>query len=301
MRAAARLCSLIENEEPGSAQIRAALYRSAGRARVVGVTGPPGAGKSSLLSCLVEEAVRRKLSVGVLAVDPSSPVTGGALLADRLRIRPSDPSGVFIRSLASRGSRGGLAYAAFGIFRVMEAMGKQIVFVETVGAGQNEIAVAQLAGTTVYVTVPNLGDEIQALKAGILEVCDLFVVNKADLGQAELAVSQLRSALGLKNAESPAGGWVPPILSASAAQRRGVGQIFSSIVEHQEFLEKTGESARRRRKQAAAEWLAAAERRVLSAMQAQLTEQLIDKLAAGKVDPYSLVEEMFSKTAGRKK
>ena len=301
-RAVARACSMIENEEPESERILRGLYPFSGNSMVIGITGPPGAGKSTLLSCLVAEALSNRYKVGVIAVDPSSPVSGGALLADRLRIGGAHSREVYIRSVATRGTLGGLAYASFGILRVLEAMGKDIIFVETVGAGQNEIAVSKLATTTVFVTVPNLGDEIQAMKAGILEVSDIFVVNKSDLGNHETAISQLRFALTLKDPlESPApppaglrGAWKFPILPASALQRKGIAQVFFSIVNHQRSLRSSGELEIRIRRQVRAELFYILEKKLAVEIQSRLTDKILDSLARKRTDPHSLANLMIS-------
>lgn len=315
IRTVARACSMIENGDPLSEDLLASIHRFSGKAIVVGITGPPGAGKSSLLSCLIEEALSRQYQVGVIAVDPSSPVSGGALLADRLRMGSLKDDQVYIRSLATRGSLGGLAFAAFGILHVLEAMGKEIIFVETVGAGQNEIAVTQLAATTLYVTVPNLGDEIQALKAGILELADIFIVNKSDLGNSEITASHLRSTLTLKEPfDAPPslageaalgfGGsfkaksqnrWSAPILTASAARRSGIAQIFSSILSHHKFLESSGEMVERKRKQLCAELFFILEKNLSAELNSLLKGKLLETLLSKKLSPYALAREILSK------
>lgn len=302
VRVAARTCSLIENEDPSGEEILSLLYRFGGNSVVVGVTGPPGAGKSTLLSGLVDEALSGGHNVGVIAIDPTSPITGGALLADRLRIAPAIRQQVFIRSLATRGALGGLSFAAFGILRILEAMGKDMIFVESVGAGQNEIAIANLATTTLYVTVPNLGDDIQALKAGILEVSDIFVVNKVDLGNSEAAVSQLRFALALKDgargiSQDQKAEWKHPILPASALQRKGIAQIFSSVKAHEQHLISAGDLAERRKRQIAAEFLSILERRFTAEARAKLNDKVLSALESKKIDPHSFARQFFFRKA----
>ena len=313
IRTAARACSLIENEDPQADSILAAIYPYTGRAMVVGVTGPPGAGKSTLLSCLVEEAVGHSYKVGVIAVDPSSPISGGALLADRLRIDTSDRSQVYIRSLATRGSLGGLAAASFGILRVMEAMGKALIFVETVGAGQNEVAVSSLATTTVFVTVPNLGDDIQALKAGILEVCDIFAVNKSDLGNAEVAVSQLRTVLTMRefqeagsepvlpNSSELSISWRLPVMAVSAHQKKGVAQLFSAIMSHHQQLAATRMLEQRRRRQVSAEIELLLERKLSVELKSLITEKVIDSLMSHEKSPHALAAQLVARQVRRAK
>lgn len=296
VRTVARACSLFENEDPLAGTILSQIYRYTGNALVIGITGPPGAGKSSLLSCLIEETLLRGYQVGVIAVDPTSPITGGAFLADRLRMTTIHQDSVFVRSLATRGSRGALAFASFGVLRLLEAMGKNFIFVETVGAGQNEVEVTRLATSTVYVTIPNLGDEIQALKAGILELADIFVVNKADLGFAELAVSQLRSVLTLKEPsqkKESTPSWSPPILVASALKKQGIVQIFEAVLHHWEYLKSTGKLFDRKRKQVAFELETILERGVVHKLQSKLTERNLELLLSKKNDPYSLSKKIL--------
>lgn len=309
IRTVARVCSLIENEDPLSEKILALLYPFSGQSIVVGITGPPGVGKSTLLSRLVEEALAHQYQVGVIAIDPSSPISGGAILADRLRMSSANQEKVFIRSVATRGSAGGLAYASFGILRVLETMGKKIVFIETVGSGQNEIMVTNLATTTIFVTVPNLGDEIQALKAGILEVSDIFVVNKSDLGNSEITVSQLRSSLTLKDLSErfsmtsdgellhPANNheWKFPILSASAIHKKGIAQIFASILEHQEFLRSGGELELRKKKQIMSELFFILEKKLMQDLKTKLTDKLIHSLLKKKLTPHALAKQIISR------
>lgn len=299
LRTVARTCSLFENEDPLSESILSEIYRYTGNAFVLGITGPPGVGKSSLLSSLVEEAVRHGYQVGVIAVDPTSPLTGGALLADRLRMANLNHNSVFVRSLATRGTLGGLAFASFGILRTLEAMGKNFIFVETVGAGQNEVEVSHLATSTLYVTIPHLGDEIQALKAGILEVCDIFLVNKADLGNAEVAISQLRAMLTLKESSTAFPGkdavpiWSPPILSCSALKKQGIAQIFHAVLQHFEYLKSTGELFERKRKQVQAELAAIMERRIAKEVESKLTTRATDLLLSKKSDPATLAKKIL--------
>lgn len=299
MRATAQACSAVENEDPIAPELLSRLYRYTGNALVIGITGPPGAGKSSLLDSLIEEAVAHDYQVGVLAVDPTSPLTGGALLADRLRMGSANHGQVFVRSLATRGSLGGLASASFGILRILEAAGKNLIFVETVGAGQSDIDVAHLALTTLYVTVPNLGDEIQALKAGILELSDIFIVNKSDLGGFELALSQMRALLTFKDHDllelkKKSGiSWTPPILSASALKKQGIAQIFASILSHYEFLRSSGKLFERKRGQIYSEMKTILERRLSQSVNSKIKERTLDLLSSKKSDPYSETEKIL--------
>ncbi|MGR8921098.1 MAG: methylmalonyl Co-A mutase-associated GTPase MeaB, partial [Gammaproteobacteria bacterium] len=213
LRSASRLIRFIDDGNPAAREALKQLFPHAGTALVVGITGPPGAGKSTLTDCLIHHARRGGKSVGVLAVDPSSPLSGGAILGDRIRMnRFALDDAVFVRSLASRGHFGGITPATRGAIRVMDAMGKDVVLVETVGVGQDEVDIARLADTTIVVAVPGLGDDVQAMKAGILEVGDLFVVNKADQPGADKTVGYLDNVFR----RTPEGDWRPPVLKAQA-------------------------------------------------------------------------------------
>ncbi|MCP3933808.1 MAG: methylmalonyl Co-A mutase-associated GTPase MeaB [Actinomycetia bacterium] len=229
VRSAARLIRLIDDENPAAWVAVKQLFRHSGRALVVGITGPPGAGKSTLTDCLIHLVRSAGKTVGVLAVDPSSPISGGAILGDRIRMNRFALDGdVFIRSLASRGHFGGVTPATRGAIRVMDAMGKDVVLVETVGVGQDEVDIARLAHTTIVVAVPGLGDDVQAMKAGILEVGDLFVVNKADHPEADNTVAYLENIFR----RSWRGDWVPPVLKAEALHDRGTEGIWQAIERH---------------------------------------------------------------------
>lgn len=227
--ALARAITAVENAGPEMAEILGAIQPRLGHARVVGFTGPPGAGKSTLVSAYVGELRRHEQTVGVVAVDPSSPLSGGAILGDRIRMveHTSDP-GVFVRSLASRGHMGGLARSAAHVIDVMDAAGRDVIVLETVGAGQSEVEVAEAADTTVVVCAPGQGDDVQAIKAGILEVADILVVNKADLLLAERTARQLRSMLGMREASV----WEVPVLLTTATTGAGVGELAEAVERH---------------------------------------------------------------------
>jgi len=238
LRSASRLIRLIDDGHPSARSALKQLFAHTGRALVVGLTGPPGAGKSTLTDCLIEHVRQAGLSVGVLAVDPSSPISGGAILGDRIRMnRFALDEQVFVRSLASRGHFGGITPATRGAIRVMDAMGKDVIFVETVGVGQDEVDVARLAHTTIVVAVPGLGDDIQAMKAGILEVADLFVVNKSDHPDADKTVAYLHNIFR----RAPAGGWIPPIVKAQALHHLGIDDIWNAIEEHRAYRNAGGD------------------------------------------------------------
>jgi LAO/AO transport system kinase len=291
-RAVARLISLVEDDAPELREIAAALAPVTGQARVVGLTGAPGVGKSTTTSALVGALRSRGEKVGVLAVDPSSPFTGGAILGDRVRMQEhaTDP-GVYIRSMSSRGNLGGLAAATPQAVRVLDAAGCDTVLVETVGVGQAEVAVASLADTTVVLTAPGLGDAIQAVKAGILEIADVFVVNKADRDGADAAARDLRGMLALARREPYE--WRPPVLRLVAAKGEGVDELVEALDKHRAHLAEHGELARRRRARAAAEVqaiaLAALHRRIAP----HATDALAGRVVAGELDPYAAADEIL--------
>ncbi len=271
-RAVARLISLIESGSAEGSAALSLLYQATGRSHVVGVTGPPGAGKSTLVNRLGLEAICRGRRVAVLALDPSSPFTGGALLGDRVRMHGlSESAHAYVRSMASRGARGGLARAARDAVRVLEAAGYDLIVVETVGAGQSEVDVAELAETTVVVAVPELGDEIQALKAGLYEAADVFAVNKADLPGAEQAAAALEL-----SAERGARGWRPPIVRCTAATGDGVTDLLDAIDRHREHLASDGWWAERQRSAARAE--------IVEACRDTLAEVLLRRIGLGALD-----------------
>jgi LAO/AO transport system kinase len=330
-RAVARAISLVEDNGAGTegraeAQATlAALFPHTGRAHIVGVTGPPGSGKSTLVNALALHFRRLDppRTVGIVAVDPTSPFSGGAILGDRIRMRDlaGDP-GIFIRSMASRGNLGGLAWATADAVKVLDAAGFDLVVVETVGAGQAEVDIARTAHTTVVVEVPGLGDDIQAIKAGILEIADVFAVNKADLEGADHAVMALRMMLDLNSGgahtvmhhgrlmdvvaavgESEDRGigeseelWRPPIHKTVATRREGVAELAEAVLAHRAHLAATGGLARRERERAAAELETIIQqvslRRVLTSTDLVRLAELIDRVARRELDPYTAAQRL---------
>jgi LAO/AO transport system kinase len=292
-RAVGRLISLVEDASPALREVMALLAPRAGHARVVGLTGSPGVGKSTSTSALVSAYRRRGMRVGVLAVDPSSPFSGGALLGDRVRMQEhATDDGVFIRSMASRGHLGGLSWATPQALRVLSAAGCDVVLVETVGVGQAEFEIASLADTTLVLLAPGMGDGIQAAKAGILEVADVFVVNKADREGADTVVRDLRYMLSLGDRRVDAG-WQVPILKTVASKGEGADDVVDAIEKHGEWLASTGGLEARRVKRAVDEVEAIA----LTSLRVDLrTSGELDRLAAlvvaGTIDPYAAADEL---------
>jgi LAO/AO transport system kinase len=296
-RAVARAISLVEDGSADLPALSEAIYPRTGRAHTVGLTGAPGVGKSSLAGQLVAGARARGRTVAVLAIDPTSPFTGGALLGDRLRMQAhaTDP-GVFIRSMATRGHLGGMALAAPEAIRILDASGKDLIIVETVGVGQAEVEVATAADTTLVVVQPGWGDAVQASKAGILEIADLFVVNKADRDGADDAVRDLRNMLRM----GPRGEWEPPIVRTSTVTGDGADELWEAIERHHEYGTRSGELERRRRLRVVAEVQAmVAERlgRRAAGLLAAREEGLAADLAERRIDPYRAAAILLAEVA----
>jgi LAO/AO transport system kinase len=304
--ALARLISLIEDDGADARAALAALYPHTGQAHVVGVTGAPGTGKSTLVNELAKSLRARGTTVGVVAVDPSSPFTGGALLGDRVRMRDlaGDP-GVFIRSMASRGSLGGLARATGDVVQVLDAVGFAVVLVETVGAGQAEVDIARTAHTTVVVEAPGMGDEVQALKAGLLEIADVLVVNKADLPGAARTARALEMVVhrdGLHPREGEGENvWSLPILQTVALDGTGVPEVLAAVAAHREHLQASGLWAGRERARVEAELLNVLRQELLDRLLAQVGEgqvqACVERIAAREVDVYTAVQFILNADA----
>jgi LAO/AO transport system kinase len=296
-RALARAISLVENDDPEGWRLVREVYPSTGRAAVVGFTGPPGVGKSTIIARLVEGARARDRQVAVLSIDPSSPFTQGALLGDRIRLADHflDP-GVYIRSMASRGSLGGLSEATLQAALLMDASGMDDVFLETVGVGQAEVDIIDHADTIVLALMPGSGDSIQALKAGVMEIPDVIVVNKSDHPLTDTMVREIRGVLSL----GPQEGWRVPIVKAEATRNEGIEELAEKIAEHREFIEKEGTLAERRRRNLLNEVIALAAARMRRRLEARVrsddsVQELLDEVVARRLDPASAAATLLEK------
>ncbi len=292
-RAAGKVISLIEDDEAEAVEAVARIFPHTGRAHVVGFTGPPGAGKSSLINRLVRTFRAKDKKVGVVAVDPTSPYSGGAVLGDRIRMADTgvDP-GVFIRSMATRGHAGGLALATFDAVRVLDALGMDVVFVETVGAGQSEVEIATRAHTTVVVEMPLTGDVVQTMKAGILEIGDVYVVNKVDLGTDDVLVANLKFQLEARD------GWTPPIVGTIATDGRGIDELADALMRHAEFLDRTGLRRKREVARARLEILENAHRSLARRVEdtsrlGVAFDRLAQEVADRRTDPHAAAVRLF--------
>ena len=300
-RALARMVTLIENEIPVARRYLAELHQYAGRAHIVGVTGAPGAGKSTLVTHLVRELRRRDAKVAVVAVDPTSPFTGGAILGDRIRMMElsGDPK-VFIRSMASRGNLGGLAASTRDVVRAMDAAGYNPVIIETVGTGQAEVEVMRTAQTVLVVSAPGMGDDIQAIKAGILEIADIFVVSKADKPGADQTVAELAMLLSLdptrRQHDKARPYWRIPVLKTAAIKDQGITGVVDAIQQHYHYLVESGMLANRAQRQVRSEVEALVLHAVINTLKASTTEaewlRLVDDITTRKRDPYSVATEL---------
>jgi LAO/AO transport system kinase len=299
-RALARAITLVENAEPLAYEVVRDLYPDTGRAYTIGVTGPPGVGKSTLIGALVRHVRDLELSVGVISVDPSSPFTHGALLGDRIRLADHflDP-GVFIRSMGTRGHLGGLAESTLQAMLVLDAAGKDVIFLETVGAGQSEVEVIGVADTVLLVLMPGSGDSVQALKAGIMEIPDVIAVNKSDHPAAKTMLNEVRSILGLDLERE----WKPPIVLTEAMRSENVEKVWEEIERHRSFLEEHGGLEERRRRNLAGEVFAVASSRAKAHLQAAVADdaelrRLLDEVQGRELDPLSAVREILDKVYG---
>ncbi len=297
-RAIARLISRAEAGHSDCRRTLARIYRNAGQAHVIGITGVPGSGKSTLVRSFAHAVRRQGRTVAVVAIDPSSPFSGGAILGDRIRMLElvNDP-GVFIRSMATRGALGGLARAALDAVDILDASGFDLILIETVGVGQDEVDIVQAAHSTVVVSAPGLGDDVQAIKAGILEIADIHVVNKADRRDANKTVVDLTQMLSTGVPVVSDNAWVTPVLAVSAQNDDGVTDLQASLDKHRAFLQESGNMSKRIRRIAAYRILKIAEdsvREGLSVEQGNKMKTLLDRVAAREVDPHSAAAELLT-------
>jgi len=300
-RALARAISAVENGDPTALPIVRALYPRTGRARVVGLTGPLGVGKSSLVNALVQLVRAEGRTVGVVAVDPSSPFSGGSVLGDRIRLeRDAADAGIYFRSMASRGESGGIAATTREVVRLLDAAGFDVVLVETVGSGQVDVAIRDVASTSVVVVVPHLGDEVQTLKAGLFEIADVFCVNKADLPGADLARKDLVELVSLGAHRD---GWAPPIVLTSALASTGLPELWAAIEKHEAFLDASGRRAELERRRLVHEVVGLVRDRVAADLGERLERdpalrRLLDRVQARAIDPRGAAERLY---AGRRR
>lgn len=295
-RALARLVSAVEGESTDVPEIMQRITPTLGRAYCVGITGPPGAGKSTITDRLTAHARQQGKTVGIIAVDPTSPFSGGAILGDRIRMQQHYlDAGVYIRSMASRGHHGGLSRAAKGVIKLLDAFGKSLIIVETVGVGQTELDIVAAADTTVLILVPESGDAIQTIKAGIMEIADLFVINKADRDGAERLQRDLQMMLHVRHASA---GWCPPVLSTQAHQDIGIVELYEAIADHRRKLSTTGQLAARRRRNRRQELLDLLQQQLMATLTIQFESgeahaSLLEQVEEGAVDPYTAAQRML--------
>jgi LAO/AO transport system kinase len=293
VRNLAKVITMVENEMPGAIEALQKLYPKTGHAYIVGITGPPGSGKSTLTEKITKELRKRNYTVGIIAVDPTSPFTGGALLGDRLRMQEIiNDEGVFVRSMATRGALGGLSKATADTIKILDAFGKDFILIETVGVGQDEVDIIKTADATLLISVPGLGDEIQALKAGVMEIGDIFVVNKADREGSDRLVTELSLMLDLSPAKNS---WKPPIIKTVGTLGEGVPELTEKILEHRKFLEAGTGLLEKRSERAKGEIINLIEQEIAKYIHKMLKyesnfDQVVEQVVARKEDPYSYAQ-----------
>ena len=300
-RALARLVSAVEEQGGDVPDIMQAIRPGLGAAYCIGITGPPGAGKSTLTDRLTAHARERGQTVGIIAVDPTSPFSGGAILGDRIRMQQHYlDAGVYIRSMASRGHQGGLARAARGVIKLLDAFGKDLIIVETVGVGQSELDIAAAADTTLLTLVPESGDSIQAIKAGIMEIADVFVINKADRDGAERLQRDLQLMLHVRQS---ADGWCPPVLTTQAHRDVGIAELYETLAGHRRELSQSGELAARRRQNRRQELMDLLHEQLMTTLTSRLEHgevysELLEQVEVGALDPYTAARRVLGDAAG---
>jgi LAO/AO transport system kinase len=301
IRAAARLMRDIDDRMKSAVEELKTLYPRTGNAYILGLTGPPGAGKSTLVDQIVAQFRKKELLVGVVAIDPTSPFSGGAILGDRIRMnRHADDSGVFIRSLATRGALGGLSRSTSDVVNVMDAMGMDVVIIETVGVGQDEVDIVSTAHTTVVVMVPGLGDDIQAIKAGILEIGDVFVVNKADRDGADRTARELNAMLEMRHPEP--GSWLAPVLKTEGSRGVGIEELVQEFESHREYLKSSGSLQRLTEERNSKLFIDTLRDELFDRVFRSIEgtgkyREILDGMRDRKIDPYTAVEQVLSTQA----
>ncbi|WP_034327956.1 methylmalonyl Co-A mutase-associated GTPase MeaB [Alkaliphilus transvaalensis] len=295
-RAAARLITMMESNDPEAIRIISKLYSHTGRAKVIGITGPPGAGKSTLTDKLVKRLRRENKSVGIIAVDPTSPFTGGSILGDRVRMTDLyTDSGVFIRSMGTRGHLGGLSKATLGAVKVLDIYGCDYIFIETVGVGQSEVDIVKAADSVLLVMVPGLGDDIQAIKAGIMEIGDVFAVNKADRDGANRTQVEIEMMLDFNHSE-----WKPPVTQVVALHNKGIDDLYDNIQKHLDYLEASGKLIEKRVQNSQLEIIDLVQRDLMERLVGNKEKQeeiyqLAEQVANRQVDPYTVSNSLINK------
>lgn len=296
-RSIARLISIVENDMPEAHKLMAQIYPKSGRAHIIGITGPPGVGKSTIVNKLTKVFRANTKTVGIIAVDPTSPYTGGALLGDRIRMQElCSDKGVFIRSMATRGCMGGLAKATKDVIKILDASGKDVILIETVGAGQSEVDIIKYAHTAVVIQMPGLGDDIQAIKAGVLEIGDIFVINKADRDGVERAIVELDTMLDLNPHKVD---WKPPIIKMIARDNKGLDELYVAIGRHLNYLKTSGVFELKLKEQYALEFKEVLQQNLSNYIMTHLINQdkfdeFVERIIKRQIDPYSASNELLS-------